>query len=179
MNHQGTKATKKRQRQPVKPSSWRIQVKFVRQPTQLTCIHACLSMVTGVAVAELIERFGNHGLDRETEITVLTEYGIMPELLPEEHAWLFSGVYLMTVPSLNMLGHTHRIVVFEDVAANAWKIYDPNRTRRGVKHHSVRAFARKRQEPPVSYTEITYLRPLRLHRGSLDRVDLYAKRRAP
>ena len=156
-----------------------VQVKFVRQPSARTCVQACLSMVTGVPIADLIERLGDRGLDRETETTILTEYGIFPELLPVEHVWLFSGVYLMTVPSLNLLGHTHRIVVFEDGENDLWKLYDPNRGRRGVRYHSVRAFGRKRQEPPVSYTEATYLRPLRLHRGTRDRMNLYVARGYP
>lgn len=160
---------------PVTPR-WRIQVKMVRQPTPYTCVHACLSMVTGVPVRDLMERFGNHGLDRETEETVLTEYGIYPEGLPIGMMWEFGGVRFVTVPSLNMPGHTHRIVIVQNEAADEWHVYDPNRGRAGVRHFPIRAFYRKKPEPPVSYTEVTYLRPLRLHRGTEERISLYKNR---
>jgi hypothetical protein len=155
-----------------------IRVQFVRQPTPNTCVHACLAMVTGVPVAELIARFGDQGLYRLEEATVLTEYGILPEPASPEDGWRFPAVYLASVPSLNRPGYLHRIVVFAHVGQRAkeWRVYDPNMGISGTHYHKVRAFYRRRKEPPVVYCELTRLAVLWMHRGTAERLRLYAVR---
>lgn len=155
---------------------WGIEVRFVQQPTPVSCVHACLSMVTGVPVRELIDRFGNHGLSNEEQATVLTEMGIVPIPVPQSggaHPMPYGGANFITVPSLNIAGATHLCVL--EYQNDRWVLFDPNYGRKGKRHYSRKALYSNRQE--FSYSEVTYLHPLRLHRGTEERLDRYAKRR--
>ena len=59
-----------------------ITVNFVQQPTAHTCVHSCLSMVTGVPVNDYIKRFGEAGLSFKETAIALTEAKIFPVLSP-------------------------------------------------------------------------------------------------
>ncbi len=150
-----------------------IQVQHVQQPSPVTCVHACLSMVTGIPVNDLLDRFGNHALDLETKITVLSEMGIhttpvegriTPQIPP--------GVYFATFPSLNKTGKTHLCVIQCD--GNEAQIFDPNEGREGVKHYHC-AGMHGAAPYPTDY-KLTLLESLRLHRGTAIRQSLYKVR---
>lgn len=150
---------------------WDVKVRFVRQPTSSTCVHACLAMVTGIPVDDLIERFGNHGLSNEEEATVLTENGILPvpvHGMGDTHPMIYFGVYFLTVPSLNIPGANHRIVSAISEDGKRWTSYDPNVGRKGKSYYPRNAFYSNRR--PFSYSEVTFLDPLRLHKGTQDRI---------
>ena len=138
-------------------------IKFVQQPTSVTCTHACLSMVTGRHVDELIQRFGNHGIGSEAEAALLTECGFMPVHMNRYAESYFPaiGLYLMSAPSLNIQGAMHRLVVLMD---DNWDLFvlDPNTGRKGKKYYARNAFFSKRG---ISYADIVHCVPMRLHKG--------------
>lgn len=109
-----------------------IKFQFVQQPTPRTCVHACLSMVTGVPVQELIDRFGDRGLAIECEVAVLIENGIFPDMRFYIAPSFDKGFYLATAPSLNIPGGLHRVVV-EVNEDYDFVVHDPNTGRDGVK----------------------------------------------
>lgn len=95
-------------------------------------MHACLSMVTGVPVQHLIDRFGDIGLPLECEIAVLIENGIFPDVRYYLGTPFPKGFYLASAPSLNIPGALHRIIVEVN---EEWDfvVHDPNTGREGVK----------------------------------------------
>ena len=113
-----------------------ISVNFVQQPTPHSCVHACLSMITGIPIESLIDRFGDHGLSMDEEVTVLVENKLWPYRNTEcgPHPFPLEGVYLVTVPSLNLEGKLHRVVV--DARTEGYTVFDPNTGRDGRKAYS-------------------------------------------
>lgn len=138
----------------------KIEVKHVQQPTPRACVHACLAMVTGEDVHSLLDRFGDHGLCWHEEATVLVEHQIWPTLVPAQqpHEFPRTGVYLVTVPSLNLRGKTHRVVVEAD--GQGYCLHDPNAGRDGVKAYGRDAI----QTGQARYLDVTYLDPMPLRK---------------
>jgi len=138
-------------------------IKFVQQPTSKTCVHACLAMVTGQPVQDIVLRFGDRGIGAEEEVAFLTENGLLPVPMNRYAKNYFSetGLYLITAPSLNLLGKTHRLVVVID---NNWDftILDPNAGRKGKKYYSRNGFFTKRG---ISYSDVVHLVEMKLHKG--------------
>lgn len=154
---------------------WSVPVRFVRQPTSATCVHACLSMVTGIPVADLIARFGDSELDFRQEATVLTENGIypVPEPLCLGDRLKRPGVYFLTVPSLNHPGAAHRVVCRIGETA---RIIDPNRGNKGKKYYPAGAiFSRRRL---CQYNEVVFLAPLPSHGGTAARLARFGGQRS-
>lgn len=126
-----------------------IEVSHVQQPTAHTCVHACLSMVTGVPIEEYIERFGDNGLSFEEETVALVEDSIFPVRMPSDapHEFPNTGVYFVSVPSLNMAGYLHRVVV--TASEEGYEVFDPNYHKEGKRFYiDITDMAR---------TKITYL----------------------
>lgn len=152
-----------------------IRVKHVTQPTRYSCVHACLSMVTGVPVMELIERLGEGGLGSDDEAMILTENGILPICLPDftPHLMPYVGTYFATVPSINLEGTNHLVVVsLED---DKWVLYDPNEGREGRKSYPRDSFMVAPWKT-FGYSRIVFLHEMPNHRGTLERLQRYCDR---
>ena len=159
-----------------------IKIQYVQQPTPHSCVHACLSMVTGLPVNDLIDRFSDSGLSSAIEATVLTEMGILPISLPITIAtpFLNGNVFFLTVPSLNVLGNQHLVVVEADGDGDLI-VYDPNKDKEDYSWYPPDAL-----QPSIEtikagkvlrgFSNITLLRPLSEHRGSAERGKLYMRR---
>jgi len=151
-----------------------IEVKHVQQPSAVSCVHACLSMVTGIPVSELIDRFGNHGLGLDVEATVLTEMGIYPTKISTGiESQIGVGVYFMDVPSLNLTGKMHLCVMVYD--GHEMIIYDPNEGREGVKSYHPKGLHSGNSPSPSNFS-FTRLESLDRHHGTDIRRVLYKKR---
>ena len=154
----------------------KIQVQLVKQPTTSTCVHACVSMVTGVPVDDLIKRFGESALTKERELTVLTEMGIYPVPMPiaVQSLMLIRNVFFMTVPSINLPGRNHAVVM-EVTSDYEVLLHDPS---------PLLAYSTDAMQPSkdtvqklVSYSEIVLLEGLPEHSGSAKRRKLYRARK--
>jgi hypothetical protein len=151
-----------------------IEVKFVRQPTVDSCVPACLSMVTGVPVGYIIDRFEPKGTDNLRECTILTEMGILPiRCSPYAGSYYFpyQGVYMVTAPTLRSLtGSAHRLVV--ESTNEKFKVFDPQKGNKGKKLYTTRMF----NNSEVSYSEVTFLQPMPDHENTNRRLMLYDAR---
>lgn len=90
------------------------QIEFQQQPTSVTCVSTCLAMILGVdaekVVREFHDKYYNAG-EGKLKVTDYLKASSVPftlcnfESLPRE-----DGVYLVTVPSLNIKAGTHQIL---------------------------------------------------------------------
>jgi hypothetical protein len=135
-------------------------------------------MVTGVPVNDLLHRFGNHGLSHEEIVTVLTEYGILPRMIDMDEVFMADGVYFLTMPSLNIPRALHRVVAVSNDADDIIKVYDPNQGRPDKVFYEEDCLFRRMKggSERVYYSDPIFLKPLRLHRGTEERLALYAQR---
>lgn len=158
-----------------------IEVAHVTQPTPHTCAHACLSMVTGIPVQDLIDRFGNHGVGDDVTLAVLTEMGIFPVVMPLSYydPMILSGVYMVTVPSLNMPGRNHSIVISVNDDGD-FRVFDPNKGRADREYYDDDSLAPNPDTKWVMHgrSDITLLRSLPKHFGTVERIARYAARMA-
>jgi len=107
-----------------------MKLKTQQQPNDHTCVHTCLSIVTGIPVDELIERFGDHAIGFDEIATVLVEHGLFPrETTIESHPFYRSGIYFVSVPSLNLAGQLHQIVI--EASEDGYIVHDPQAGREG------------------------------------------------
>lgn len=102
------------------------------QPTPYTCVHTCLAMILGEPVQKVIDVFGaEYGMsDREIDAAMdkcrlLWNRFVYPDMI-------VPGYYIIGVPSLNIAGGTHCIIVRRDEDGRM-KVFDPNRGVEGKK----------------------------------------------
>lgn len=114
------------------------KIVFQQQPTGTSCVHTCLSMLTGIPVEKIIEEMGPEGQTFIAETNFLLRHGYFPVRLMNDPiiGWGFprTGLYLLTVASLNTVGAQHRILVEVDNNYNEI-VYDPNEGKEGKKFY--------------------------------------------
>lgn len=145
------------------------EIKLVQQLDMSTCAHACLAMVTGESIEDIIIELGNGG-DKEKEQDGLTERALLRFLvnhmiLPEARQTIGNpfydyGVYKVAAPSLNRAGRLHSLIVTQR-PKNGLSIYDPNDGREGVKWWPQNTMMDKNADMPFSYTEVWRLHDMR------------------
>lgn len=96
-----------------------------RQPTAGTCAQACLAMALEVPVAKVIERFGADPMNQQTLIHALTECGVVFNPL-QFGTFVMTGWYFAVVPSLNIRGGNHQILIHYDWDNGDTKVLDPS-----------------------------------------------------
>jgi hypothetical protein len=101
------------------------KIKHIKQPTNNTCVHACLAMITGRDIGDIIDELGDKGdgITYDEEIGFYLKHEIPFNQLVR--TTLFDGVYLITVPSLYYTNPLkfHRVVV--QCKDGDLKVYDP------------------------------------------------------
>lgn len=108
-------------------------IKLVKQPSYNTCTSACLAMLTGLPVEQVVEEFHERWFDKDTRnsqhnpFTYLCSKGLTPFLCCNPYDnYLYEGVVsLLTVPSLNLIGKNHHILV-DYQSDHKWKVLDPS-----------------------------------------------------
>ena len=119
------------------PNDTAFTVMHQMQPTPITCMCTSLAMVTGKPAGEIIRQLHD---DYYAIRIVLSD---MLDRLGVPHDWFKStagvgldedGVYLLSVPSLNIVGGLHSIVV--EVVDDDWRVYDPCMGREGAKYYT-------------------------------------------
>lgn len=110
---------------------------LVNQVNDRTCGHACLAMVTGRAVDEVIGIVGDEPLDTFEERMFLAMHGILTVDVPM-HAPFTWGVYMASAPSMNLPPKMHRVVVYTEPGAKGdpWVVLDPQTDRPGRKWYT-------------------------------------------
>lgn len=120
-----------------------MKIEFKQQPTNVTCVHACVAMLINKPVKYVIDwankKYGlteNDALANAYEKEILNEHGHgyrrrrLDYLAP-------GSIYLLSVPSLNIQAGMHRIIL--DFREVDWKIYDPCKGRKGKLYYSTEA----------------------------------------
>lgn len=93
------------------------------QPTPYTCVHTCLAMLLGKPVAEVIEEIGlPHGLNQHDLLNSLEKYDVMHAMTLFGALW--TGWQFATVPSLNVRGGMHKVLVHWE--AGKYRVLDPS-----------------------------------------------------
>lgn len=113
-------------------------IELVQQPTDNTCSSACLSMLTGIPVNVVVSEY--HDIARLSGSTMnpwvyLQSKGIESRYVPTYSQVLWYGrTYLLAVPSLNVPGILHHIVLTPNQDHDI-RVLDPNFGRHGKKYY--------------------------------------------
>lgn len=110
-------------------------IKPQQQPTFDTCASACLAMITGIDVQEVIDEFhADYFAGKKRPSDYLLEHGYHFRMGTDEELGLFKDrLYLLTVPSLNIEAGLHFVVA--DTRPSKTHIHDPARTMPGKKFY--------------------------------------------
>lgn len=112
-------------------------MKRIQQPTDNSCTSACLAMLTGLPLAQVMSEFhtdfrkGNTNAYRYLDFKGI-EYVQHPDLYTiggDCDGW----AYLLSVPSLNKFSEMHNIVVYTD--QGNLHILDPQQGAEGMKFY--------------------------------------------
>ncbi len=107
-----------------------VELKHQQQATNTSCVAACIAMVTGIDQLRIISQMEKHDGGRSSmhdEFRQWVRMGYLPRRLP--YGDLRHGaVMVATVPSLNIPGGNHRIVIDH---RKCLKVLDPNEGREG------------------------------------------------
>ena len=99
-------------------------IHFVQQPDEFSCVAACVAMVSGAPVHDVLKLFpDSKGWSKKEELEALETLGCrsMQEELNQLH---FGHAYIATVPSLNAEGGTHCVVI--DATGDSYPVvHDP------------------------------------------------------
>lgn len=107
------------------------EVEPISQPNNRTCVHTCLSMVTGIPMEDIIYAFGDHrGLTHHDEKALLGLCGIRYTPIPDINTFKH-GINLGTIQSLNHKNTTHRIIIVYNTTKSSFSIIDPNQDIKG------------------------------------------------
>lgn len=129
---------------------------LVNQVDDMTCVHACLAMVTGRPIEDVIRIAGAGALVSDQERMFLAVHGILTVDVPI-HAPFTWAVYLVSAPSLNLPPQMHRLVVYADpdkTKGDPWIVLDPQSGRDGRKFYDVGEF----NGDVMAFNEMTLLR---------------------
>lgn len=136
-------------------------MELINQINDQSCVHACIAMVTGTPLMEIWERYP-FPLTPKHELTLLIEGRAWPvEQSQFTNQFPLCGVYLVSVPSLNVSGVLHRVVVM--VGETEVRCLDPQRGREGKAFYSDDSFSLGSAHPIMSYSEV-----VRICMGTLD-----------
>lgn len=102
-------------------------IELQKQPNEQTCVQTCLAMALGVPVESVVQRYGDKGMSAGSLIAALLECGIEHNILVYPR-FSFSGYYFAVVPSLNIRGGNHQILVRFDAekGCNGISVFDPS-----------------------------------------------------
>lgn len=107
-------------------------MKLVNQPTDNTCMSACISMVTGIDINTVIKDFHSDYFSRKEStflavVKYLFECGFEPLIegdFEDSHVFNKDYVYVIGVESLQSKGKYHAVVLYFDDKENL-QILDP------------------------------------------------------
>jgi len=103
-------------------------IKLQFQPTATSCVVTCVAMLLGVPVEQLVDKLREFGHPATSlsarslhRLLLLLQIEFQPLLFPE---FIFNGWYLAVVPSLNMPGRNHQVLVNHQ--NGELLVFDPN-----------------------------------------------------
>lgn len=117
-------------------------IKHQMQPCPVSCVTTCMAMIANIPVVEMIDRF--HLEYRDGELSngdMLRALGIeFRDFRSSDRKSIDEdGVYLLGVPSLNIKGGMHQILI--EMADGEWSVFDPNEGKEGKVYYTADAGA--------------------------------------
>lgn len=110
-------------------------IKLQQQPTWNSCASTCMAMMLDLPAQQVIDEFHEDYITHKTRPYdylrskgLDVRYGVIDQLFE------WDTVYMVTVPSLNLLSVNHFVVM--DFRDENWKIYDPNNGKEGKKYYT-------------------------------------------
>lgn len=98
------------------------------QPTPWSCVHTCIAMILGVPAQEIIDRFPrDQGMSELETLVALQNLDVMHA--PTLFGKLWLGWQLVAVPSLNVEGGLHQILVHW-YPGEGYRVVDPSPLKR-------------------------------------------------
>lgn len=111
-------------------------IELVNQPTGDSCTSACLSMLTGIDVNQVVEQFHKDWQTNQSDPSeFLSKHGIRSYAHNKvfDHRLDWGTIYLATVPSLNIEGGLHHILI--DLSGDKIRVLDPNNGKEGKRYY--------------------------------------------
>lgn len=113
------------------------ELKHKIQPTGDTCTSACLAMILGTSVDKVVNEFHPDWRDRKSnpaEYLQSKKVAHITNCSPYDNMLEWGNLYLITVPSLNLVGSMHHVLA--DLRGDLEIILDPNKGREGKKYYT-------------------------------------------
>lgn len=107
-------------------------VEHQTQPCPTSCVTTCMAMITGCPVGVLMGMHDEYHATNLSVRQVLDRLGIPFRSFDSADRVSLGdeGVFLVSVPSLNIQGGMHQVVI-EMLGDGDWRVYDPNQGRGG------------------------------------------------
>jgi len=119
-------------------SEWKPTTLFQSQPCPTSCMSTCIAMLLNIPVEAVKHRHHDDYREGRSLREILNSYGVPFESFDsaEPHSIDRSGFWLLAVPSLNIEGGLHEVLVEFDKASSTWVIFDPRRGAEDRKFYS-------------------------------------------
>lgn len=113
-----------------------IEINLVNQINDETCMSACLAMLTGIPIEQVIKEFhADYFRGKVTAYEYLKQKGIgSRKFWVEERGLSWGCLYLLAVPSLNKKGILHSILA--QTTSDGLQIFDPQQGRYGKDYYT-------------------------------------------
>lgn len=113
-----------------------IDIKLVQQPTADTCTSACISMITGIDISDVINDFHEEWKSHKTNPSEFLSHQGISHIVNKDvfnHTLEWGCIYLLTVASLNIDGGLHHIIL--DLTGEKEGVFDPNNGKPDKKYY--------------------------------------------
>lgn len=113
-----------------------VMLQHQMQPTFNTCMATCVAMVAGQPVDEVVERWHQKFHDKTDWLDDALDYYKIPYFYGSQRKaeLLYGFIYFLTVPSLNIKGGLHQILM-SLTAERGIEVFDPAMGRPGSKYY--------------------------------------------
>lgn len=111
-------------------------IQHQQQPTKNTCMSACLAMVAGQPVSDVVAMWHDKFHDKTDWLDDALDHYKIPYFYGSQRKaeLLYGFIYFLTVPSLNIEGGLHQILVAL-TAERGIEVFDPCMGRTGAKYY--------------------------------------------
>lgn len=107
-----------------------MRIQHVQQPTNNSCVSACIAMVTGMPIEQVMEEFHDKYCTHEIDVyNYLVQKGFLVRIANSVDLIMENRLYIVHVASVNAPAVLHEIVV--DTRNEDLVVYDPNDGKEG------------------------------------------------
>lgn len=102
-------------------------IQFQQQPTKNSCMSACVAMISGAPVENVMLQWHDAFHDKSAWLDDALDFYKIPYLYGSQRKGelLYGFIYFLTVPSLNIKGGLHQVLM-SLTADRGIEVFDPN-----------------------------------------------------